>query len=239
MTAATFGGLQGSGDFSLPAGFSLSVGGNGFLTTFSGQLSGSGSFVENGPGELDLTADNSDFGGTTTVLAGILDAESPSALPGYSTDDGSVSVETGGTLAVGLNSADPWSASQITGLLTSGNLASGSNLGIDTGGGSVSYDDTELPSNLGLVVLGSGTLALTGDNTSYSEGTTVLGAATLQVGSSSCLGASSGTISLVGGTLQATGDLDLSAPIVLSQGATIDTNGCTVDSMGKSQASAV
>ena len=54
LSSATFGGLQGSGDFLLPTGYALSVGGNGFTTTLSGSLCGSGSLTENGPGSWSL-----------------------------------------------------------------------------------------------------------------------------------------------------------------------------------------
>ena len=78
---------------------------------------------------------------------------------------------------------------------------------------------------MGLVVLGSGTLDLTGTDNTYSGGTLVVGA-TLQAASASCLGNSSAPISLDGGTLQATGAFNLSAPIIVDQnGGTIDTNG--------------
>ncbi len=152
---ATFGGLQGSGDFSLPTGFSFAVGGNGSITTFSGSFSGSGSLTVDGTGELVL-AGNSGFAGVTTVLAGILEAASPAALPV------NVSVASGATLAVGLDGVDPWDSSQIGTLLQSGDFSSGANLGLDTGSSIVSYDDTTLPSTMGLVVLGSGTLVLRG-----------------------------------------------------------------------------
>ena len=119
---ATFGGLQGSGDFSLPTGFSFSVGGNGSITTFSGSFSGSGSLTVDGTGELVL-AGNSGFAGVTTVLAGILEAASPAALPV------NVSVASGATLAVGLDGVDPWDSSQIGTLLQSGDFSSGGEFG--------------------------------------------------------------------------------------------------------------
>ena len=122
-----------------------------------------------GTGELVL-AGNSGFAGVTTVLAGILEAASPTALPV------NVSVASGATLAVGLDGVDPWDSSQINRLLQGGDFSSGANLGLDTGSSIVSYDDTTLPSTMGLVVLGSGTLVLTGNNTGFSGGVTILGA---------------------------------------------------------------
>ena len=63
-----FAGLQGSGNLSLPSTVALTVGGNGLTTTLSGNLLGSGSLTEEGPGELILSGGNGDFTGETTVV---------------------------------------------------------------------------------------------------------------------------------------------------------------------------
>ena len=78
---------------------------------------------------------------------------------------------------------------------------------------------------------GSGTLIVSAA-IDYTGGTAIVGA-TMQAGPSSCLG-NSATITLDGGTLEATGGLDLSAPIVLNPGGgTIDTNGNVVELDGQ------
>ena len=214
----------------MPTGYALSVGGNGFSTTLSGSLCGGGSLTENGPGELVLAKDNSGFTGNLTIVGGIIEAAIPAALPG------NVSVQCGGTLAVGVAGVDPSVASsEIASLLTSGDFAAGSNLGIDTGTSSFEYDgiiaDPPQNSPLGLVVLGSGTLFLTGSNT-YSGGTMIVGA-TLNFSSLGNLG--SGGITLDGGTLQYatafTGPMDISG-----LGVTIDAGGATIDTNGKNVA---
>ena len=58
---------------------------------------------------------------------------------------------------------------------------------------------------------GGGTLNLTDSDNGYSGGTAIVGA-TVLVDSSSCLGNANSTMTFDGGTLRATGDLDLSAP---------------------------
>ena len=226
LSSATFGGLQGSNDFSLPTGYCLSVGGNGFSTTLSGSLCGGGSLTENGPGELVLATDSSGFTGSVTIVGGIVEAAIPAAMPG------NVSAECGGTLAVGLDGPGGWQSSQVDTILSSGDFAAGASLGLDTGIDTFQFDGSAIGSSLGLAVLGTGTLDLTGTNT-YSAGTAILGA-TLQIASASNLGASGGQITIDGGTLQATSGFDLSAPIVLGQGGgTIDVNGCDVELDGK------
>ena len=172
LSSATFGGLQGSSDFSLPTGYCLAVGGNGFSTTLSGSLCGGGSLTENGPGELVLATDSSGFTGSVTIVGGIVEAAIPAALPG------NVSAESGGTLAVGLDGPGGWQSSQVDTLLSSGDFAAGASLGLDTGSDTFPFDGSAIGSSLGLAVLGTGTLDLTGSNT-YSAGTAILGA-TLQ-----------------------------------------------------------
>ena len=74
-TIATFnaGGLAGSGNVSLADGYplTLSAGGNGAGTTYSGVLSGTGNLTKTGSGVLTLLGSNSYTGGTT-ISAGTL-----------------------------------------------------------------------------------------------------------------------------------------------------------------------
>ena len=76
-------------------------------------------------------------------------------------------VESWATLAVALYGADAWGSTDIDTLLLSGDFASGINFGIDVGSGTFSCDnsiaDPATGNPLGLVVLGSGTLDLTGN----------------------------------------------------------------------------
>ena len=231
-----FGGLQGDGNMTLAPGVSLQVGGNGFTTTLSGSLLGSGTLNVVGPGGLILAADNSNFTGTTTVgawatLEAAFPAALPAALPGYTSSSGSLTVSPEATLAVAPEPVGGWNQAQIDALTGSGCLAAGANLGLDTQGNIVGYDDTMLGPSFPLVVFGGGTLALTGTNPNL-LGLTVQDA-TVQVDSASPLDNGSAPITLDGGTLQAGNALSLSASIILGQdGGTIDTAGNTVTLTG-------
>ncbi len=68
LPSATFGALEGNGNFSLlttNGATRLTVGGNNATTTYSGVLSGSGSLVKVGGGELTLSGFNTMTGGLT------------------------------------------------------------------------------------------------------------------------------------------------------------------------------
>ena len=172
----------------------------------------------------DSCGDNSGYGGNTAIVAGILEAASPAALP---SGIGYRSVQNGGTLAVNVDVNTPayWAASDIGNLLGSGRFGPGAFLGIDTGTGTFSYgngiSDTTSGCPLGLAVLGSGTLVLPVAST-YSGGTRILGP--LDVDSPTELGNSAETITLDGGMLQATANLNLSAPMMLARAAARSTS---------------
>jgi autotransporter-associated beta strand protein len=74
-----------------------------------------------------------------------------------------------------------------------------------------------------VVQQGTGTLTLTGTN-GYSGGTTITGG-TLAISSDGNLGASTGTVTLDGGTLQTTADIDSARNVVLGSSGTFDTDG--------------
>ena len=182
----------------------LAVGGNGCVTTLSGDLSGDGSLIENAPGAiLVLSGDNSSFLGATTIVAGTFEAASPGALPGYVGDNGTVSVQGGATLAV---AADGWLSSDIHTLLQSGDFLNGANLGVDTESETLTYpysiSDPALDCSLGIVVFGGGTLVLSGTNNTYSGGSDLEGAI-VQLGDGAGLG--SGTLIVNGGVLDLNG----------------------------------
>ena len=214
----TFGGLQ--GDNNLPLnGAALIIGGgaNATKTVFSGELTGGGSLTLDAPdAELILAGNNSDFGGVVTAAAGILEAVCPNALPSAS---GDVAVDAGAILAGALSgngdggsgSGDsPWTLSEIASLKGSGDFGQNAILGIDVGSGTFEYNNTNntpiadpgTDSPLGLVVLGSGgTLTLDGGGSNtFSGGTTVVDA-TLIAGSSTFLGGSGASVTVIGGTL--------------------------------------
>ncbi len=197
--------------------------------TIGANLEGSAGLTMNGSSIVVLAGVNS-YSGGTIVASGTLEAALPAALPGYLSNG--VSVQNGATLAVALY-AGLWPQSQIDLLTETSDFSSGSSLGVDTGSVACTYADTNLGPALGLAVLGSGTLGLTGTNTDYCGNITIAGP-TLQVGSNACLGTSSATITFNGGTLQATSGVNVPDQIVLGQGGgVVDSNGCSVELDGQ------
>ena len=95
LTAATLGGLSGTVNLSLVNGSStavtLTAGGNGFSTSYSGNLSGSGSLIKNGASTLTLSGNNS-YTGASTINAGTL------ALSGDNSFTGGISIGSTATL---------------------------------------------------------------------------------------------------------------------------------------------
>ena len=81
FTTATIGGLAGEGDLTLPSGLTLTVGGDGATTTYSGDISGGGGLTVAGPGDLTLSGTLS-FDGSLVVSGGTL------ALSGVNTYGG-------------------------------------------------------------------------------------------------------------------------------------------------------
>jgi fibronectin-binding autotransporter adhesin len=215
-----------AGTISSTTAATLTTAGNAPNSAFGGTLAGPISLIKAGTGGLLLSGANTYTGGTV-VAAGTLEAASTGSLPGYTTA-GTIIVGSGAMLAVSAGGND-WTAAGIGTLLGSngGGFASGSTLGIDTSGGSLSFDTT-ISGSMGLAKLGGSSLILTGSNT-YS-GPTLLSAGTLQAAVASALPAGR-NITFAGGTLQYGGSntQDYSANIVDSTGpVAIDTNGANV-----------
>ena len=164
--------------------------------TYGGTISGGSLGLHVlGDNTLTVTGINTYTGGTT-VISGTLEAQSPSALPGYAS--GQVAVENGATLAVAVGGPNDWNSSEdnIASLLGP-TFDVGSWLGIDTSDGNFTYSGT-LSGNQGLTILGSNTLTLDpADGNSYQGGTDVA-AGTLEVDSSAAL-PGSGVVSVADG----------------------------------------
>ena len=107
--AVTIGALSGSGAVVLANGtnaFTLTAGANNGNTTYSGILSGSGSFVKNGTGTLTLTA-SSTYTGSTTITGGTLALNPGLSFGGTSSGiisvaGGALSIPSGATLTTAL-----------------------------------------------------------------------------------------------------------------------------------------
>ena len=186
----TLGGLSGSGALALSdtagGAASLSLGGNGDVTTYSGVIRGPGALVENGPGTLTLTGSNSFSGGLTAsggaVVLGNANAVQASTVE---VDAGALNFaagiggfNVGGLSGAGAFSLQDTSNSPVT-MTVGGNGQSTVFSGTFNGAGS-------------LIKAGSGSLSLQGNGIAYS-GNTVVSAGTLQVYNGSNF--SNGTIS--------------------------------------------
>ena len=86
LTSLTLGGLMGARNLIVPAG-SLTIGGNGASTTYSGNLSGATSLTKVGAGSLIFTGTSNGFGNTTitagavgSTVAGGLAASLPGSI---------------------------------------------------------------------------------------------------------------------------------------------------------------
>ncbi|MEI8369351.1 MAG: autotransporter-associated beta strand repeat-containing protein [Planctomycetia bacterium] len=196
---------------------------NGQVVTLTSNLTSTGGSLEKlGGGTLSLTGSNT-FAGGTTLTSGTLSLGNAGALgPADPTDPtaGPISF-AGGTLQYTVSNTIDYSARFST--------DPGQAMSIDTNGQSVTFARDLTSSNATLTKLGSGTLALTGDNDL--GGGVSLDGGTLRLGSSGAIG-TSGPIDFHGGTLQYTvsNTIDYSACFsgATGQAFSIDTNGQAV-----------
>jgi fibronectin-binding autotransporter adhesin len=196
ITAATFGGLAGSGTLALQTtaagAVALSVGGGDASSTFAGTLTGPGSLVKIGTGTLTVSGATSDYAGGTTVSAGTLLVTNTAAIPGLTTS-GSYSVAAGATLATGTAFDD----ATLEAMLGTGNFAANSVLGIDTAAGDRTFASS-LSGTIGLSVTGGNRLTLSGSN---QLGAIAVTNATLTISNTEGL-LGSGAITVDGGTIE-------------------------------------
>ena len=156
------------------------------VTPASGSVGG---FVKLGEGSLALTGTNT-WAGVTIVSNGTLVAETPFALPGYDSPT-RVRVEDGAVLATGSG----WTAAEIAVLRQ--NMTGTLSTAIDTTSGDVTLAGNE-NYEYGLSKLGTGTLFLTGRNTTGGDVSVLKG--TLQADFGQGLDAGHAVV-LNGGTL--------------------------------------
>jgi len=162
VNSATIGGLKGSRNLALvnsntttPAAVALTVGNNNSSNTYSGTLSGAGSFIKSGTGTQTLSGVNT-YTGTTTVNAGTL------LVTGGLSASSAITVNSGGKFSVG---ASVTLSNEIT-------VNSGGRIG-----GNGTYSDATG------IVLGSGAIAAPGNspgNTTYATDLTLQGGAVFE-----------------------------------------------------------
>lgn len=202
--AQTIGSLDGGGDIAL--GFAAFTVGDATDTTFSGGMSGFGSFIKAGTGNLTLSGTNA-YTGNTTVSEGTL------------TVDGALSGTNNVNLASGAT------------LVLNGDIKNSALVTINTGAMLDLNDNDETLGRIlggGDVMLGSGTLTV-GDSGSFTFGGTIseTGGLTKQgTGRMTLTGAQTytGATNITAGTLVANGDMATSG-VTVGNGATFNLEG--------------
>ena len=166
----------------------------------SGTASGTpdGGLTKLGTGTLIVTGTNT-YTGPTTVNAGLLEAATVAALPGYNAA-GKVMVASGATLAANVGGTGQWTAAELNTLRGDATFNKGSALGIDTTAATGGFlYASNVSGSLGLTKLGGNQLTLTGTNT-YT-GTTTVDAGILELGSTGALPTGGAVTVNSGGTL--------------------------------------
>jgi autotransporter-associated beta strand protein len=193
------GGITGSKNLAI-GGNSLSVGANNSNSTYSGQISGTGSLTKSGTGTVTLSGTNS-YSGGTTVSAGKL-AGTTTAIQGAVVNDAAVEFNqsTNGTYAGAMSGTGTLvknGAGAIT--LTAANSYTG---GTTINSGSLLTSTANRLADSGGVAVASGAIFQLGGNETIASlsgaGQVTLGTATLTTGASD---------STFSGTLSGAGDL--------------------------------
>ena len=236
-------GLAGNGTFNLAGGTLRSTGAftsdvpatlthastvdtNGFATTLSGHLSGTGSLTKIGAGNLTLTDANS-YSGGTTVSGGALVVASDARLGAASAP---LAVTSGATLATG---GDFRSNRAITVDGVGSHLANNGELIIGNAGtGSLVLTNHASASTYNLTLGyngGAGAIDIASGSTVTVGNITALGSGILNIHTGGTLAtaglAGNGAFNLAGGTLRSTGAFTSDVPATLTHASTVDTNG--------------
>ena len=225
---ATLGALAGSGGLALAGGITLTVGGNGTDTTYSGVLSGSGALTKTGAGTLTLSATNT-FSGATTINEGsILLVETD--YYNRSLQNSTVTLNVDGGLDLGtVNDAS-------LGALAGGGDLSFQDVEVHVGANNASttYSGVFTSGTTTLYKEGTGTWTLTGSG--FTDGTLVIDEGTVvfdgAAGRLYSITADGGTLTLTNGTnlnlsndLEGTGDIEINGAATRVSAATLHVYG--------------
>lgn len=184
-TPEDMGGLSGAGTVRIGTG-SLGVGQNNTDSTFSGALTGSGTFNKLGTGRLTLSGNNAGYSGTVNVLAGTLEVGVGDSLGNGST----VSVSQGTTLHIVADEA-------FGALAGAGTVDLDANMEVGNNNASTLFSGAIIGTG-NFTKAGNGTMKLTGVNTF--DGTVTVNRGTLTLGAGDTLGGQSVTVN-AGGVL--------------------------------------
>ena len=225
--------------------------------TYAGNMSGSGNLTKTGAGNVTLTGTNSYTGGTTvsggtltgstTSLQGditnnaavVFNQTSSGTYAGTMSGGGSLTKTGAGTLILAANNTYTGVTTISGGILQLGNGGTAGMIAGDViNNGVLAFnrsDNVVFAGNISgtgsIAYMGPGTVTLTGSST-YSGGTMISGG-TVQAGSDSAFGAAGTTLTVVGGTIQATASFTIARSITLTTpGGTFDTNGNTLTLQG-------
>ena len=172
--------------------------------TYSGNISGIGSIVQEGSNTITLAGSGSHFTGEIRLFSGRLNLANTNAVSSSATIG-----FHGGALQVGAD-------------VTLANATFSTNTTLDAGSHTLTLNGVSSGSGtLTIANSGSGAVVLAGSNT-YSSGT-ILTAGTLSI--SSACNISSGTLTFNGGTLALGADVVLNQALALSSNSTINTQG--------------
>jgi autotransporter-associated beta strand protein len=188
-------------------------------------ISGTGSIIQNGSGNLTLNAANT-YAGGTTLNSGTLNINNASAI-GTGTltiNGGTLNNTSASAITLSTNNAQNWNGDfAYTGTndlnLGSGNVAMNATRTVTVNGGNLTVGGS-ISGSGGLTKNGTGTLVLSGSNT-Y-NGTTTINAGTLRAAAANAL-VNTGNI-----TLNPGGSLLVTADDAIGTNTDIDLNGGTL-----------
>ncbi len=210
----TVGSLAGSGNVTLGSA-TLTAGGNGTSTTYSGVVSGTGGLTKAGAGVMTLSGANT-YTGATRISGGTLRASGGNAIA----DASAVTLANVAGASLDLTN-DETIGNLSSGGATGGNVTLNTNTLTVNQAGTTTYSGA-ISGTGGLVKNGAGALTLSGVN-SYS-GQTLLNAGTLAAGANNVFGNSTNLV-VNGGTLSMTTRSDTVAGVQLLAGSITGTSG--------------